>query len=136
MNDTRQPVGSAPGTVTTSRGLFKLAEVPCAILAYGSLATFLFLIAAQTLRWIRQGEWTHVGISDAMRDVLNRAGVIDADPGRLATLLHWLEAPADWLGLHKVMEVLPASLALFLASMIGNALLIYCRERREAANGH
>jgi hypothetical protein len=35
----------------------------------------------------------------------------------------------DWLGLHQVFEVVPASLALFLVSIAGNCLFIYSRDR-------
>ena len=35
----------------------------------------------------------------------------------------------SWLGMHKVFEVLPASLALFAVSIAGNCLFIYCRDR-------
>jgi hypothetical protein len=35
----------------------------------------------------------------------------------------------NWLGLHKVFEVIPASLALFVLSIAGNCLFIYCRDR-------
>jgi hypothetical protein len=35
----------------------------------------------------------------------------------------------NWLGLHKVFEVIPASLALFAVSIAGNSLFIYCRDR-------
>jgi len=61
-----------------------------------------------------------------------RCCVNDTDTGRLASLVHWLDAPVDWLGLHKVLEVVPASLALFLFSMLGNSVFIYCRDRIEA----
>ena len=133
MSGVQHPAGSDLGA-GAGRGFLKLTEFASAALAYSSLAAFLCLIATQIYRWFRQGEWTHIGISDALRIALTRASVNDSDPGRLATLLHWLEAPVDWLGLHKVLDVLPASLGLFLASVGGNALLIYCRERRDAAN--
>jgi hypothetical protein len=55
--------------------------------------------------------------------------VNDTDTGRLAALVHWLDAPVDWLGLHKILEVLPASLALFVLSILGNCLSIYCSDR-------
>ena len=48
---------------------------------------------------------------------------------RIATLMHWLDAPVDWLGVHKVLEIVPASLALFAASIVGNCIAIYCRDR-------
>ena len=51
-------------------------------------------------------------------------------PGRLAALAHWLEAPpVDWLGLHRVLEVVPASLALFALSIVGNCIFIYGLDR-------
>jgi hypothetical protein len=102
-----------------------------AALGYGCLAAFLCLISVQVYQWFRDGEWTHFGMADALRVWLTRCCVKDGDTGRLAALLHWLDAPADWLGLHKVLEVVPASLALFALSILGNSIFIYCRDRRE-----
>ncbi len=100
-----------------------------AVIAYGCLAAFLWLICAQIYRWFREGEWPHVGMSDALHTVLSHCCVKDADSGQLAALMHWLDTPVDWLGLHKVFEVVPASLALFVLSILGNSLFIYCRDR-------
>jgi hypothetical protein len=36
------------------------------------------------------------------------------------------------MGLHKVLEILPASLALFALSILGNSIFIYCRDWSEA----
>ena len=68
-------------------------------------------------------------MDDGLRAGLLHCGVKDGDSGRLAALLRWLDAPVDWLGLHKVLEVVPATLALFALSIAGNCLFIYCRDR-------
>ena len=109
----------------------KIARGAGAVVGYGGLAAFLYLISLQLYRWFREGEWTHIGMSDGLHVLLARCCVKDADTGRLAALAHWLDAPVDWLGLHKVLEVVPASLALFAASILGNAIFIYCRDRIE-----
>jgi len=101
-----------------------------AVLGYGCLAAFLYLISLQIYRWFREGDWTHFGVADGMQLWLTRCCVKDGDTGRLAALVHWLEAPTDWMGLHKVLEILPASLALFALSILGNSIFIYCRDRR------
>jgi hypothetical protein len=103
-----------------------------ALLGYGCLAAFLLLIGSQIYRWFRDGEWSHFGVVEGMRMGLTRCCVNDGDTGRLAALVHWLDAPVDWLGLHKVLEILPASLALFALSILGNSVFIYCRDRGEA----
>jgi hypothetical protein len=100
-----------------------------AILGYGCLAAFLYLVGVQIYRWFRQGEWTHFGVSEALRMGLTRCCLKDPDTGRLAAFVHWLDTPMDWLGLHKLLEVLPASLALFAISILGNSIFIYCRDR-------
>ncbi len=100
-----------------------------ALFGYGCLIAFLYLVGAQVYRWFRDGEWTHIGLSDGMRDALTRCCVKDADSGKLADLVQWLTSPVDWLGLHRVFEVMPASLALFLVSIAGNCLFIYSRDR-------
>jgi len=110
----------------------KIARGAGAVVGYGGLAAFLYLLSLQLYRWFREGEWTPIGVSDGMHVLLARCCVKDADTGRLASLAHWLDAPVDWLGLHKVLEVVPASLALFAASIIGNGVFIYCRDRIEA----
>ncbi len=108
---------------------WKLIGAVGAVLGYGCLIAFLGLVGLQSYRWFRDGEWTHIGMDDGLRIGLIKCGVTDADTGRLAALMHWLDAPMSWLGLHKVFEVLPASLALFALSIAGNCLFIYCRDR-------
>jgi hypothetical protein len=105
-----------------------------AIIGYGCLAAFLSLISVQIYRWFRQGEWTHIGISDGMRISLVHCCVKDGGSGRIAAFLRWLDSPVDWLGMHQVLEVVPASLALFAVSIAGNSLFIYCRDRLARPN--
>jgi len=100
-----------------------------AAFGFGCLAAFLALIAFQVYRWFREGEWTHIGVSDGLRALLTHLGVAPDSSGRLAALSHWLDAPVDWLGLHKVLEVLPASLALFAVSILGNSIHVYMSDR-------
>src|SRR5205807_1891453 len=97
---------------------------------------FLYLISLQIYKWLRDGDWTHFGVADALHMWLSRCCVKDGDVGRLAALVHWLDAPVDWQGLHKVLELMPASLALFAFSILGNSLIIYCRDSEEASPGH
>ena len=99
-----------------------------AVLGYGCLIAFLYLVGAQTYRWFRDGEWTHVGLIEGMRAGLTHCCVRE-DGGKLADLVQWLDSPVEWLGLHRVFEVMPASLALFLVSIAGNCLFIYSRDR-------
>ncbi|HTD75956.1 MAG TPA: hypothetical protein VK652_20685 [Steroidobacteraceae bacterium] len=103
-----------------------------AIIGYGCLATFLFLISMQLYRWFRQGEWTHIGMGDGIRIGLTHCCVREDSVGAIAGFLHWWESPVTWLGLHKVFEVVPASLALFAVSIAGNSLFIFCRDRIRA----
>ena len=121
------PLAGASGK--TRDLLLRIAGTLGAVVGYGGLAAFLWLIGMQIYRWFRAGEWTHFGMSEGMRVGLERCCVKDGDTGRLAALVHWLDAPVDWLGLHKVLEVVPASLALFAFSILGNSIFIYCRDR-------
>jgi len=100
-----------------------------ALIGYGSLLAFLYLIGVQSYRWFRDGAWMHVGVGDGIRIGLEYCCVKDGSGGRLAHFLHWWESPATWLGMHKVFEVIPTSLALFAVSIVGNSLFIYCRDR-------
>jgi hypothetical protein len=108
---------------------FKATAVVGALIGYGCLIAFLYLIGLQSYRWFREGEWTHIGLNDGLRVGLVHCCVKDGDTGRLAAFMHWLDAPLDWLGLHKVFDVIPASLALFAISIAGNCLFMYCRDR-------
>ena len=112
--------------------LLRGARAAGALLGYGCLAAFIYIISVQVYRWFRDGEWPHFGVSEGIRAGLSHCCVKDGDSGRLASLLQWLDAPANWLGLHKVLEVVPASLALFACSILGNCIFIYCRDRLEA----
>ncbi len=100
-----------------------------AAIGYGCLGAFLYLVGLQSYRWFRDGEWTHIGLNDGLRVGLIRCCVKGEETGRLAGFMHWLDAPTNWLGLHKVVEVIPASLALFALSIAGNCLFLYCRDR-------
>ena len=100
-----------------------------AVIGYGCLIAFLYLVGLQTYRWFHDGEWTHIGMIDGLRLGLLKCCVRDGDTGRSAAFVHWLDAPSAWFGLHKVFEVVPASLALFAVSIAGNCLFIYCRDR-------
>lgn len=101
-----------------------------AAVGYGCLVAFLYLVGVQVHSWFRDGDWTHIGLLDGLRSGLVRCCIRDGETGRLTEFLHWLDSPASWLGLHKLLEALPASLALFAASIAGNCLFIYCRDWR------
>ena len=107
----------------------QIARAVGAGVGYGCLAAFLYLIGLQIYLWFREGEWTHFGLSEGIRIGLSHCCVKDGDTGKLAALVQWLDAPADWLGLHKVLEIAPASLALFAVSILGNSIFIYCCDR-------
>jgi hypothetical protein len=115
--------------VKAGEAAWKLMGAVGALIGYGCLAAFLGLVGLQSYRWFRDGEWTHIGMIDGLRSGLIKCCVKDEDSGRLAAFMHWLDAPVSWLGMHKVFEVLPASLALFAVSIAGNCLFIYCRDR-------
>jgi hypothetical protein len=100
-----------------------------AVIGYGCLIAFLTLVGMQVYHWFRDGEWAHLGMNDGLRIGLVRCCVKDGDTGRLAAFMQWLDAPANWFGIHKIFEVIPASLALFAVSIAGNCLFIYCRDR-------
>ena len=100
-----------------------------AAIGYGFLLAFLSLVGAQVYRWFRDGEWRHIGLADGLRDGLLHCCIKEGASGRLATFMQWLDAPEHWLGMHKLLEVIPASLALFAVSIAGNFLFIYSRDR-------
>ena len=126
---------TAATSVRGSEVLLRIARAVGAFLGYGCLAVFLYLIGLQVYRWFREGEWTHFGVIDGLRIALSTCCVKDGDTGKLAALVHWLDAPVDWLGLHKVLEFLPASLALFAISILGNSIFIYCGDRIYECHG-
>lgn len=122
--------GGRGDTVKTREAGLRIEGVLGAAIGYGSLAAFLGLIGLQIHRWLREGEWTHIGVVDCLRSTLSFFGVPDGGGvGRAAALSHWLDAPIDWLGLHRVLEALPASLALFAISILGNCIFIYSSDR-------
>ena len=109
--------------------LLRAGSVLGAIVAYVIWSRFSRLIGFQVYRWFEDGEWTHVGVNDGMRAALAHLAGADGLTGWRAALSHWLDAPVKWLGLHKVLDVLPASLALFAISIAGNSLFIYTTDR-------
>ena len=127
-----QPSSGAQPTPNGGVVLLRITGTFGAVLGYGCLAAFLYLISLQIYQWFREGDWTHIGVADGMHVWLTRCCVKDGDTGRLAALVHWLDTPLDWLGLHKVLEILPASLVLFALSILGNSIFIYCRDLHDA----
>jgi hypothetical protein len=115
--------------VKTRDVILRLISAVGAVIGYGCLIAFLYLVGLQCYLWFRDGEWTHIGMTDGLRVGLVHCCVKDGDTGRLAAFIHWLVAPVNWLGMHKVFEVVPASLAVFAMSIAGNCLFIYCRDR-------
>jgi hypothetical protein len=115
--------------MNTRRAALGLTSGIGALIGYGCLAAFIILVGVQVYHWLRDGEWMHMGMSDGLRIGLMHCCVKDGDTGRLAVFLQWLDAPVNWLGMHKVFEIVPASLALFAASIAGNSLFIYCTDR-------
>jgi len=115
--------------MTARNVAFRCIGAVGAMVGYGCLAAFLYLVGLQAYRWFRQGEWTHIGLNDGLRIGLSHCCLKDGDTGRLAAFAHWLDAPVDWLGIHKVFEVVPASMAVFAVSIAGNCLFLYCRDR-------
>jgi hypothetical protein len=109
--------------------VLRFASALGAAIGYGCLGAFLYLVGLQAYRWFRDGEWTHVGLNDGLRVGLLRCCFSGDEAGRLAEFMRWLDAPTNWLGLHRVVEVMPASLALFALSIAGNCLFLYCRDR-------
>ena len=109
--------------------ILKFVAAIGAVIGYGSLIGFLYIVGTQLYRWFREGEWTHLGMDQGLRVGLAHCCEKDGDAGWFAPLIRWLDAPVDWLGMHKVFEVIPASLALFAVSIAGNCLFIYTRDR-------
>jgi hypothetical protein len=100
-----------------------------AVVAFSSFAWFLGLIIMQVYRWFRDGAWTHIGASDGLLSIVTSCCLREDGTGRMAELTHWLEAPTSWFGWHRVLEVMPASIGLFLLSVLANFVYIYCSDR-------
>lgn len=115
--------------MSVRRAALRVTSVIGAIIGYGCLAAFLYLISMQLYGWFRQGDWPHIGMGDGIKVALMRCCVQDDGAGQVADFLRWWDSPVSWLGLHKVFEVTPMSLALFAVSIAGNSLFIYCRDR-------
>jgi hypothetical protein len=116
---------SGEAAMTAREAGWRAGSIAGALVGYGCLAAFLALVGFQTYRWFQDGEWTHFGVNDGLRAALARLGGAENLTGRLAALSHWLDAPVTWLGLHRLLDVLPASLALFAISILGNSIFIY-----------
>jgi hypothetical protein len=125
----QRPVMSTQRPISTQRIVLRLAAGVGALVGYGCLLAFLYLVGMQTYRWFREGEWTHIGMGNGIRAGLVRCCIRDGGSGKLESFLQWWDSPVTWLGLHKVFEVIPASLALFAVSIVGNSLFIYCSDR-------
>ena len=65
------------------------------ILAYGFFAGFVGLIGMQLHHWLRDGQWTHIGVSDALYSILTSCCVRE-DAGGAG----WFAGFARWLLYH------------------------------------
>ena len=115
--------------MTARESTWRIVSVLGAVVGYGCLAAFLALVGTQVYRWFKEGEWTHISLADGIRAMLGHLHIPDDATSRLARLSHWLDAPVDWLGLHKLVEILPASLALFSIAVLGNFIFVYGTDR-------
>jgi hypothetical protein len=115
--------------MSARQAVLRVGSVLGAVIGYGYLTACLALVGFQVYRWFQNGEWTHVGVNDGMRAALAHLAGADGLTGWRAALARWLDAPVSWLGLHTVLEVLPASLALFIISIVGNSLFVYTTDR-------
>jgi hypothetical protein len=104
-----------------------------AVMTFAAFTCFLGLIGMQIYRWFRDGEWARISISDGLLSLVSSCCVREDGAGAMVAFAHWLEAPATWIGLHRVLEVLPATIGLFLLSVFWNFLYTYCSDRLEAA---
>ncbi len=93
------------------------------MLAYGAWFASVGVVAYQGYRWLRDGQWTPIGVSDGLRSAFATIGV--GERGHFAQFAHWLAEPTDWIGWHRVLEVTPAAVALFLLAILGNFAYIY-----------
>ena len=112
---------------------FVMLRAVAAVVAFGSFTWFLCLIGTQVYRWFRDGEWTRIGISDGLLSLISSCCVTNGSSGAMAQFVRWLEAPQSWLGWHRVLEVVPASMGLFLLSVLGNFIFISCSDRLDGA---
>ena len=96
--------GGGDGAMTGRESSWRILSVLGGLVGYGCLAASLSLVGLQIYGWFKEGEWTHISLGDGIRAVLERMHVPDDATGRLAGLSHWLDAPVNWLGLHKVVR--------------------------------
>src|SRR6202041_3858567 len=78
-----------------------------ALVGYGCLLAFLYLVGMQTYRWFREGEWMHIGMGDGIRFGLVHCCVKDGGSGRLPGLPPWGGAPAARVGVCQGFENIP-----------------------------
>lgn len=100
------------------------------MVAYGAWFASASVIAYQGDRWLRDGQWTSIGVSDGLRSAFAAIGA--GEHGRFAQFAHWLAEPKDWIGWHRVLEVTPASIALFLLAILGNFAYLYGSDALQA----
>jgi hypothetical protein len=100
-----------------------------AVVAFSAFVLFLGLIGMQMFRWFRDGEWSRISISDGLLSIVSGCCARDDGAGTMVALARWLEAPQSWIGWHRVLEVMPASIGLFLISVLANFVYVYCSDR-------
>ena len=103
-----------------------------AAVGYGGLAAFLWLISVQLYRWFRDGEWTHIGVSDGLRAALARccvdstaipAGLLRCGTGSMRPWIGW--------GCTKCSKSFRHRSRCSRCAIAGNSIFIYSCDRIE-----
>lgn len=103
-----------------------------AVMTFAAFTCFLGLFGLQLYHWFRDGQWTRISITDGLLSLVSSCCARDVGGGgAMAAFARWLEAPESWIGLHRVLEVIPASIGLFLLSVFWNFIFINCSDRLE-----
>jgi len=95
-------------------------QVALVLAVFGVILAGLAVPALQIYGWLRYGNWTPFSIIDSLRLVAELFADPESPPTRLAA---WLESPSSWIGLHKLLSFLHASIGLWAVALGGAYLL-------------
>lgn len=89
--------------------------------AFAGLGGGAALLSWQIYTWLKTGEWPPISTPDGL---FIAWAFLFADGSAAPHFVQWLIAPETWIGVHKILDAIPAALTLFLVGIGGLMLFV------------
>lgn len=98
-----------------------MMDTLASVVITSSLVVCFGIIAIQVVIWLKDGYWPSVGVA---KGLLYLRSLFYSSPPGDGSFAAWLSDPQSWLGLHKLLEFLPASLGVVIVGFCLGVILL------------